>query len=47
MSNNKGKVNQRNKNKYRKKEKANRDGKATANDLLKLKEHFDKKFGRN
>jgi hypothetical protein len=34
-------------NKSRKKEKANRDTKATADDIIKLKQHFDKKFGRS
>ena len=41
---NKGK--DKNRNRFRKKEKASRAGKATEADILKLKEHFDKKFGR-
>lgn len=47
--NNKGK-DRNNKNRYqvRKSEKANNNtGKATAADLQRLKEHFDKKFGRS
>ena len=43
---NKGKDNFK-RNKQRKKEKANRDTKATADDIMKLKQHFDKKFGRS
>ena len=43
--NNKGKGSLKRSN-QRKKEKASRTSKATAEDILKLKQHFDKKFGR-
>ena len=49
MNDNKGKyrMNKNKKDNNKNKESANKTGKATPADIIKLKEHFDKKFGRS